>query len=708
MKKILFAIGHKSTEDAISKKLNEDQFKICGIVTYKGGIIKQIEEKRPDILVIRENLKGSEDMLSVTYEVRTQFPSVRIIVLADAASPQNKTLATLVSWGIYDIISGKTIKLMNIIDLIEKPRTLKDMSKYKLVNLPFNPPSEIEEALKENKEDEKNDKKGFFNRFKKSKDDETPKNPFLNVLVEKESKISENKEKIEELKKGIKEKEEKLDILTKEKNILKEKYNKIDSDFLDKDSKVTSLRTEVLDLEEKIEELDKDLLSLKEQKQVLEHDLEVKSKESVSLNLKIEGLKKEFDELPDTSFMVKEKERLEKLISEKKKSVGSLKESNIKRKELLNNLTDEIKKLSHTNENLKEKIGLNKEELENLKEKKERELSLKKEKYQSVINEIGEVERKVSDLEGQIRVKEEVLQDSKTKLNSSKNNSFIDYDLSPENKKTITFKDKVNPNDVLKEYDEFKVIAFMGAKHGVGCSTIALNTAALLSKKNKVLYIEVNEKFPLSSYLFELLNITNGLEYAVDYAVKGKSGIISEEILKTENKNVPKNLDFLTFSNSYLINEKSQDLTPFSSKGLGLLLEKIKEQLDYDLVVLDLQPDENEISEAVLSKKLPINYLFMVLSQDVHSIGSACYKKEQLKYSDEDINYETTYLVNKYDDSFKLKVKNIAKWIDVNSDSILPVLFDEKILMDLNYEGKFYSLETEKGFGLGEILLKIK
>jgi hypothetical protein len=28
--------------------------------------------------------------------------------------------------------------------------------------------------------------------------------------------------------------------------------------------------------------------------------------------------------------------------------------------------------------------------------------------------------------------------------------------------------------------------------------------------------------------------------------------------------------------------------------------------------------------------------------------------------------------------------------------------------MDLNYEGKFYSLETEKGFGLGEILLKIK
>jgi hypothetical protein len=123
---------------------------------------------------------------------------------------------------------------------------------------------------------------------------------------------------------------------------------------------------------------------------------------------------------------------------------------------------------------------------------------------------------------------------------------------------------------------------------------------------------------------------------------------------------------------------------------------------------LDLQPDENEISEAVLSKKLPINYLFMVLSQDVHSIGSACYKKEQLKYSDEDINYETTYLVNKYDDSFKLKVKNIAKWIDVNSDSILPVLFDEKILIDLNYEGKFYSLETEKGFGLGEILLKIK
>jgi cellulose biosynthesis protein BcsQ len=708
MKKILFAIGHKSTEDAINKKLNEEQFQVCGVVTYKGGVVKQLEEKRPDILIIRENLKGSEDLLSVTYEIRTQFPSVRVIVLADATSPENKTLATLVSWGIYDIISGKTIKLMNIIDLIENPRTLKDMSKYKLVNLPFNPPSEVEEALNANEEDEADNGKSFFGRFKKKKNDSKPKNPYLSTLVEKESELNENSEKIEELKTLIKEKEEKLGELKLERKTLEERYEEIESEYVDKEETVNILRNKVIDTETKIEELSKDLESLKEQKVVLEHDLKVKTDESVNLNLEIEGIKKKIENVPKKENLLKEKECLDKIYEKKEEELSSLKKYVEEKKDNLSNIKFEISQLIEENEHLKEKTGLSKEELQELKTIKEEELVKKQEKYESLVKEIEEVETKISNIDSNIENKEEALSKAKIELTKKTPLTYYDYDFSNVKKEKITYKDKINPEDVLKKYEEFKVLAFVGSKHGVGCSTIALNTAALLAKKNKVLYIEVNEKFPLSSYLFELLNITSGLEYAVDYAVKGKANIIKEEILISEKKDVPENLNFLTFSNSYLINEKSSDLTDFTFEGLKMLLEKIKETLDYDLIVLDLQPDENKVTDAVLSKKIPIDYLFMVLTQDVHSIGSACYKKEQIEYSQENINYETTYLINRYNSNYKLNLMKISKWMNVKPEKFTPVLLDDLDLMDLSYEGKFYSLNSNKGFGLGEILKEIK
>ena len=54
MKNVLFAIGHKKTEEILQDALKSEGLNVVGVVTYKSGILKKIEETRPDVVVIRE------------------------------------------------------------------------------------------------------------------------------------------------------------------------------------------------------------------------------------------------------------------------------------------------------------------------------------------------------------------------------------------------------------------------------------------------------------------------------------------------------------------------------------------------------------------------------------------------------------------------------------------------------------------------------
>jgi len=125
--KILFAVGYREMEEYLKEKLN-DEFEFVGEAVYREGIIKNIELKNPDIVIIRESLVGNVNILSIVNKIRTDYPNVRIIFLAKKRSPGDKVLSVLVSYGVYDILHDQKVIVDELISLIRKPNNYKDVS----------------------------------------------------------------------------------------------------------------------------------------------------------------------------------------------------------------------------------------------------------------------------------------------------------------------------------------------------------------------------------------------------------------------------------------------------------------------------------------------------------------------------------------------------------------------------------------------------
>jgi DNA-binding NarL/FixJ family response regulator/intracellular sulfur oxidation DsrE/DsrF family protein len=209
MKNVLFAIGHKKTEEILQDALKSEGLNVVGVVTYKSGILKKIEETRPDVVVIRENILGNENILDIIFEIRTQYPAVRVVFFAETEEDGNNMIATLVSYGIYDILSGKKLKLAAMVNIIKTPRTLKDIGKFNITTLPFTYRPNEEEEEKELKEG-----KGLLKRLFKDKSQDkvikTAVEPYEKEAQNKEILLANTEKEINRLKDLIKEKENKI------------------------------------------------------------------------------------------------------------------------------------------------------------------------------------------------------------------------------------------------------------------------------------------------------------------------------------------------------------------------------------------------------------------------------------------------------------------------------------------------------------------
>ncbi|ADO59537.1 AAA family ATPase [Paenibacillus polymyxa] len=126
MEKVLLAVDFRQLEDFIKKTL-KNEFMFVGVTTYRDGVIRQMGQTMPDIVVIRETLQGNENIMNIIYEIRTKFHNVRIIFLAKKREPGDALLATLVSYGVYDILYGEKILSQEIIRLIRQPNGYKEV-----------------------------------------------------------------------------------------------------------------------------------------------------------------------------------------------------------------------------------------------------------------------------------------------------------------------------------------------------------------------------------------------------------------------------------------------------------------------------------------------------------------------------------------------------------------------------------------------------
>lgn len=130
--KIILAVGSTQVEDILIASLPQT-CKVVGIAPYREAVLTKLEEvPSTDVLLIRDNLKGSLPILKLIHQVRSNYPHCRIILMTKQREAGDPFLSEVVSFGIWDIIVGSKSTVSMMIDYITTPRTFKDVERYQI------------------------------------------------------------------------------------------------------------------------------------------------------------------------------------------------------------------------------------------------------------------------------------------------------------------------------------------------------------------------------------------------------------------------------------------------------------------------------------------------------------------------------------------------------------------------------------------------
>ena len=136
MFKIYLAVGNKELEGflrknaaLIEKNLNQE-VKFVGTAVYKEGIIQGIKETHPNVILIREGLPGTIQLTDLVYQIKLLSPTTRIIFLAGDRSPGDAFLATIIQYGVYDVLIGKKVDAKEMLKKIIHPNTFADVAAF--------------------------------------------------------------------------------------------------------------------------------------------------------------------------------------------------------------------------------------------------------------------------------------------------------------------------------------------------------------------------------------------------------------------------------------------------------------------------------------------------------------------------------------------------------------------------------------------------
>lgn len=144
--KILAATGIPSLNNALERCENVE---IVGSCVIKHDLANQIEVLNPQIVIISDKLAGDENLIGLMIALKNRFKYTRFIYLTGEVGPKDiartDALGTLVLVGIYDIIMSKRINIDLVQDIIEHPKTEKEV-KHLTENI-LNNKAEIDNSL---------------------------------------------------------------------------------------------------------------------------------------------------------------------------------------------------------------------------------------------------------------------------------------------------------------------------------------------------------------------------------------------------------------------------------------------------------------------------------------------------------------------------------------------------------------------------------
>lgn len=127
MYKVYLAIGNSDVEDYIKTRrpVLEQQLKdtvnFVGTTVYKEGALQGVKDYHPDLLLLRESLQGTIDILDLIYKIRMESPKTRVILITKQRDAGDAFLAAVVQYQIYDIFIGDKLNIRELLKRIVYP-----------------------------------------------------------------------------------------------------------------------------------------------------------------------------------------------------------------------------------------------------------------------------------------------------------------------------------------------------------------------------------------------------------------------------------------------------------------------------------------------------------------------------------------------------------------------------------------------------------
>lgn len=660
MTKVLYALNHKATEDYVTEKLGPDYI-IINAVTYREAVLSALPGAGADILVVRDSLEGSIDITRLFEQIRTEYPEIRIIFICGERPKGDKMLATIVSLGIYDIIHKNAVPVDDIVERIKHPASFRDAAMYYSFDqgntVAAIQPVEQEEAASSGKIGGLGGFLSVLDSLKRLPRGggregaetgpvqvrETAVHPQVNIELLRETMreeaAREAQRNLDELIKVAAQKEtvrleEELTALKKALNdsrlLMEQKENRI-GDLLRQldEAKVAADRAKS-DYKTLQESANKGMSAYEAQLQALKSQKDTPlwygeqskrwEEEKQALSTEIEQSRVRIAALEDEkSYTMLEYDRMKQSYKEMEEALKIAKDAQL--------------------------VG---KEADSLIAQLRRENTMMKGELASVRNDLSNTQAKLR----------------------------IASEGGPDFSRPVVEIPYLPDEEIyLPSEGPAQTILVLGAKHGVGNSTVALNLATSAAQRShKTLLIEVNDKFPLLNEYFELTNVPLGLNDSLDSIIKGDTQTIDAAIIRfhalrplnsklgKKYKKLPKGLHLLLYSNEDLVASMGGTHRPIEAAAVLALFNYLIIKQQYTHVIVDVQPDDHQTIDALINSGLVINRMIMTMSQDPHSVSSAGVLISNLaKSRASGLVVNAEYVISKFNHTGPLTTAKIAK-----------------------------------------------
>lgn len=664
--KILYAVNSKPIEDVVTRSLDAQTnggYVKVGAAAYREKVLPDLKQSGADILLYREDLKGSTDIFELLRQVRENFPNVRIIFMGNRHETTSRLICSLVFLGIYDILCGDTIPAAELVDIILHPHNFGDVAKYFHASYMND---YLPEAPQQAAGSPDGGKKGLFGGLMKG-------------LGGLSLKPGGGQEQVQEAPQPAAPAAPTVKVV---------QAPTVDMDAM-RDAMLEDARRQA---QAELPQLVSDQVALQ------------------TLNMK-EELEKQKDTIAQLAADLREKTASE----------ADLKNKLSEAIKLRNAAEDQLIKFQENAEFATQQYQAQLVQLQTTKsadwyhEQTQKWLA-ERAQYKSVIDEqTQKINALTSSLADMTRAKDELSREVAERDQKLENMTLaVPRDVTSAIDETLEGDYVVVPDEDT-EYRQMapgggRVIAFMGTKHGAGCSTIALNTAVALANAGfKTCYLEINRQFPMVAGFFEFNNIALGLDTALAALQQGNSVmaarcIIKPHAVKTNNKNMmkvynrlPGPLHFLLYSNDF-INRCRMGSAPYlSEEDMKNLIYFLTTKERYSYVILDIQPDDQNALNMVLASRFRAHQLVMVMTQDTHGIKTAGTMITALARSPgADLVRNTEFVINQFSPRNKMSVGNICDILHIPTKRVSKISLDSEGYMAANYAAVPYVISNGK------------